>query len=222
MARREIDITYDVDNRRQIDSAGALADPKSVFYREQPLIRLTLVRSDLTAYTGLPASGTFTASLDNNFNTADALMAKTLDAGINVSGDWADVDPANGKVSIRLDCKTASYKTKIGTSEKLTNTKLELQGYEVGETDPSNVFRFELYAEGLQDDAGATPPAPEEDFYTKTEIDSLLVAKAAAAGSSDIEITDATKGLILKLGSTRYRLNLVSDGGVVTTQIVAL
>jgi len=181
MARREIDILFDVDNRRQIDSAGSLANPQSVFYREQPLIRLTLVRSDLTAYTGLPADGTFSACLDNNFDSTDTLMAKTLDAGINVPGDWADADPAAGKISIRLDCKTASYKAKVGTAERLTTTKLELQGYESGETDPSNVFRFDLYAEGIMDDGGATPPPVEGDYYTAAQVDALMAAYVAKA-----------------------------------------
>jgi hypothetical protein len=62
--------------------------------------------------------------------------------------------------------------------------------------------------------AGAAPTYP-----TAAEI---AAAYARLVGAADIEITDATKGLVLKLGSTRYRFNLVSDGGVVTTQIVAL
>jgi hypothetical protein len=59
--------------------------------------------------------------------------------------------------------------------------------------------------------AGAAPT-----YLTAAEI---AAAYALLVGSADIEITDATKGVIFKVGSARHRLTLVSDGGVITTNI---
>lgn len=54
------------------------------------------------------------------------------------------------------------------------------------------------------------------DVYTKTETDNVVALLALKTGSNDIEITDATKGLILKSpDGTRYRIT-VANGGTIS------
>jgi hypothetical protein len=175
MARRQIEVYFDVDNNRLIDSGGLLASPPSINYKEQPLLLLHLVRADLTAYTGLLATDVFTAAIDNDFDGTTDLMCLTSNSGINVPGDWASVSVAGGKLSIRLDAFTATFKSKLGTSSQLTNTYFELQAVPLGETYLSSIFRFQIYCNGLVNDGGVTPPEPESDYYTKAQVDANFV-----------------------------------------------
>lgn len=52
------------------------------------------------------------------------------------------------------------------------------------------------------------------DNFTELNTD-----KVSKVGSDDIEIDDENKGIILTLGANRYRINLVSDGGVVVLRV---
>jgi len=47
----------------------------------------------------------------------------------------------------------------------------------------------------------------------------LNTGKVSKVGSDDVEITDPDKGWILAFGGNRYRVNLVSDGGVIVLRV---
>ena len=54
----------------------------------------------------------------------------------------------------------------------------------------------------------------------QADLKNALALKADKIGTSDIEITDATKGVILKSANgTRYRITVDNDGSLITTAI---
>lgn len=53
------------------------------------------------------------------------------------------------------------------------------------------------------------------------EIEQLQLGDTLEGTSNDVEITDATKGVILKSANgTRYRITVDNDGSLITTEVV--
>jgi hypothetical protein len=221
---RKIFSTYDVDNEQLKNLLGeVMAGPPKLGLREQVLLCLTLVYADGTAV-AFGAADTFTAAVDTDFDDSTALMVYTINAGINAVGDWGVADPELGKLSIRLDCNTATFKNKIGTTPVLP-AYFELQSHDAG--DPALAFKikFDVTCTNLVDDNAALPdPSPAIDYYTAAQIDAMLPSYALKVGTSDIEITDATKGVILRTaGGDRVRITVVDTGaGVMAMSLTTL
>lgn len=175
---RKLFLTYDVDNRVLRTAAGErLPEPPRFYLREKALVCLSLVYAS-GSVVEFGAADVFTAAIDSDFDHTTALMVKTLAAGINVPGDWVAADPTAGKLAIRLDCNTDQFSAKLGTNERVTGTKLELQCIPAGETYIGSVFRFDVWCESLVDDSDDLPdPTPGSDYYNKTQADALLAAK---------------------------------------------
>ena len=66
------------------------------------------------------------------------------------------------------------------------------------------------------------------DSYTKSESDTLIVKatnelfndKVSKIGADDIEVTLATKGVILKSpNGTRYKITIADDGALISTAV---
>jgi len=197
MARRPIDIYYDVINRVLRDASGNVLRKEKyegMSYKENILLRLNLVKdASLTAYTEISPSATFEATVDDDFLSSDAPMVGTLNADINLVADWASVNVATGKLCIRLNGFTTPYKTKISSLEELSNTKFEIRVVEGGIY--TGKFRFPFRCYGTLADDGTTPPEPAEDFYTKTESDSRYE-----------QIQKGTQFLLANTGSNSYEL----------------
>jgi len=142
--KRIINIWYDIVNRMHRDSSGAqirFEDYPYITYTEKPTVRLRIVTDEnLTAWTDLDGSEEYSASIDNDFNhdSSSALMCKTLNANINVAGDWVaggQADPGAGEWSIRLDADNSNYQGKIASYQELAGTKFELLAFEAGSGD---------------------------------------------------------------------------------------
>jgi len=202
MAKRIIDIYFNVLTKRHQNSSGealAEADYPSIQYTEKPLVRCNLVIDNSnTPFTDLAGTETFSAAIDNDFSHADDPMCKTLNANINVGGDWSaggTADPTQGQVSVRLDADNTAYQTAIASSKRLRGCWFEIKALEAGTGDLIASFLMPFKCYNILDDAGSVPPAPTEDYYTKTESD----ARFAAAGEGFDFITDdvGNKGVAL-------------------------
>jgi hypothetical protein len=68
-------------------------------------------------------------------------------------------------------------------------------------------------AQHLDDGAVGTPPPASPTYLTAVEVAADYAKKV---GTSDIEITDATKGLILRDSVTNERIRLTIADGVIT------
>lgn len=200
---RKILALYDIDNRRVLTSSGETIPDRLEFgLREQVILCLSIVYADLSPYV-FGATDTFSAAIDNDFDSSTELMVKTENAGINVPGDWASADPEQGKLSIRLDCNTATFATKLATAESI-NAKFELQWHDAGAPALAGKFRFDVVCSGLIDDSATLPePTTPANYYTKSETDALLVVKGdvfGPASSTDARpaLFDGVTGKLLK------------------------
>ena len=179
--RRIINIYYDITEGIHRDSSGneiRSDEYPFISYKERALVNLRFVTdSSLTAYTGVAITNTFSASVDSDFDQDTPLMCKTEDADINVAGEFAggDADVAQGQFSIRLDAYNTGYQTKISTKLELSGTKLEVLGYETGTGDLIFVMRMYFRAMNIQDDSGAVPPEPADNYWTKAESDARFL-----------------------------------------------
>jgi len=135
MAKRAIDVYWDVVENIHRDASGSEIKKNEfpfVRYKEQVIVSLRLVTDgDNTAFTGLDGTEEYGASLAADF-AHDAIMAKTLDAGINVAGEWngdssGTADPTQGEFAIEIDADTNNFNTQIGTVEEKKNGVFELR-----------------------------------------------------------------------------------------------
>jgi len=213
MARRLITLYYDVVNRTLRSSDGFEIDEANIpyiHYREQCLVNLTLVTdSDLTAYTELSATDTFSATVNNKFNDS-TLMVKTQNANINLAGDWGTAggtaDVAQGQISIRLDANTTVFDSVMGELEEYLTTKFELQQYDASSL-LIGVYQFTFRCRAIQDEAGATSPNTPSNYYTKSQADTLFMTRVF---DNPLTITNnATTDIVLGAVAT-YRRFIVS------------
>lgn len=179
MSKRTVEIWWDVVNNvhRGVDG-NVLPKEKYpyIIFLEKPLVKLHLVTDvALTAYTGLTPTSVFTASIDSDFDHSTDLMCKTEDSGINVAGDWTDVNVGQGRLSIRLDADNTGYQTKISTLSEKTNCTFELLEFEAGSGDLVSATQIPYRCYNIVDGAGAVPPSPVGDYYTKAESDARFV-----------------------------------------------
>lgn len=186
---RIIDLYYDVTNQYLFDPVKGTKLPSSALpwirFREKPVVNLRLYAGSSTAtpYTGLDATWAFSAAIDNDWDHSTDPMCKTLDAGINVAGDWAggNADAAAGQLSIRLDADTAEYEEEVDAAltGEIRHTRMEVKAYD-GTPDLvwSDSFSFRCY--NLLDDDGSTTPATPANHYTMAEVDALIAGIEAA------------------------------------------
>lgn len=160
MAKRIIQIYYNTVNRylTDADDNPIVQDlyPR-IFENEKPRVHLTLRGYEgtaATAYQGLSASDTINAALDDDFDGATAVMAKTTSASINY-GAWADESKTAGKLAIDMDGSRAEFDAALGTAEEKLCT-FEVRAAASGETWPSAVFQMPMYAAALVDEADIT------------------------------------------------------------------
>ena len=208
MAKREILIWFNVITRKLQDSNGY--NVKTTAYEgatldEKPMMHLQLVQdTSNTAYTKLSDLDAHSGSIDTDFDIATNLMTKTFNADINQPGEWKDGGTALaslGQFSIPLDMKKAEVTSRLGKLAKLTTSRFELK---IIDTSADFVFKviFPFITYNLQDNNGTVGPAPEDDYYDKTEVDGLLngkvniilsgyTAKPVLAGTEYMYIDDA-------------------------------
>jgi len=167
---------YDVNACVLRDSSGNVL-PRSQFaslrYRELSLINLQLVTgSDMADYTSLAGDTVFEASVDNSFASA-SLMCKTLDAGINVTGDWKSssslqADPTAGEISIKINADTTGFRDTIGTNAEVPSTKLGVKAYNLN-SEMIDAWIMDIRAVNLVGDNSALPTGVSDNFEWFTD-----------------------------------------------------
>lgn len=155
MARRVIDLYYDVNQKLLRNSSGKVLS--SLLYPhvtrlEDVLFRVRLVtNANLTAYTGISASDTITATIDVDraIDESDEFMAYAGASSVNVDGDWVgdssgddQASVAEGEITIRMDMDTSRAATVFSTKEAVLNGVLEIR---VQDGSSSGANSFHLY-----------------------------------------------------------------------------
>lgn len=140
----------------------------------------------------------------------DNLMFVFDDDDVDIAGDWDDIDRATGKISIRISCNDDSFSDKLAdyTSGR-AQINLQVRRYPDGETEPSTILLDYCYAQDTVLSNSESAGNANVTLLTQTSGDARY---ARLAGAVDIEITDATKGFIIKdrITGTRYRMAMVN------------
>lgn len=226
MSYKKILITVNAETGVIVDSSReAVRDAflPRLYYGEIVIVCVSFVDSLGVAYP-LNESDLFELSIDKDFvhevsGEDDPLMAYSANDMVDISGDWASISRIGGKISIRVDCLTEGFLQKIASEENIP-VWIEIKRYIAGSADPSEFLRNKIYAKNVVKTTEGTPASADPEYYNAVQVDALLAAKADKAGSSDIEITDPSKGFILpdRTTSTRYRLFI--DNGILGIETI--
>ena len=175
--------------------------------------------ADSVAYTGVVNNGsgsyTFTVSktLDYVYESGDIGGFKTDLMALVENSNIVSTNKATGLFSFTIDTETRGFQIATQDKSRASSPRLEWQAFNVSgkriETQQENIQALNII-----NYVGFAPPVNIFDYYTKTQVDALLVAKADLVGADDIEITDAAKGVILKSDNgARVRLTLGNISG---------
>lgn len=214
-----IDIYYDINTDKQIDSAGgnSFSSP-NLKYQSHPTWRVYFKKVDKAANTvtavDVSTAVAWKAAIDDDFDHASEPMCRTLNENIDSS------QAALGIIDVLLDADTSPFATAIAALEKKRQVFFELRGFDITAEEVHSV-RIEIVALNIVDPNTGDPPDPPSDYYTKTQVDAIAAGKADKIGAVDIEITDATKGYILKDRTTSTRYRLFMDNGVLGYESIA-
>jgi hypothetical protein len=141
-----------------------------------------------------------TINVNTSGNSATATKLATARA-ITLTGDVTGTANFDGSAS-------------AGISATLANTAVSASSY----GSASAVATFTVDSKGRLTAASNTPIAIAQSAVTDLATD--LGNKADKSGASDIEITDAAKGIILKSANgTRYRITVDNDGSLTTSAV---
>jgi hypothetical protein len=205
-------IYFDWVNQVRVLANGSRdPNPVSLYYGEVPSWEIHVVTVSGTTLTAVNMSTAiaFASAVDDDFAISSDPWVRVLDA------DIVSTNKAAGIVTVPVDSNTSTFATGIGTSESAL-AYFELRGLNAG---GELVFyvRFAISAKNTLDPAGGVPPAPTGNYYTKTESDAKYLT---GAGALDIEITDASAGLILKDRTTATRYRFFVDNGIIGIESV--
>lgn len=174
------------------------SDKPQFHYGDKVVLCVSFVDNDGEAV-ALGVADSFEASLDTNFLHTDELMAYSANSQVDISGDWADIDRATGKISIRLDCETTGFAAKLSATQNIA-PYLEIKRYVDG--DGATVCQHKIVGKNNVHLDEGTPTDADPDYRTATAQDSIDQAKAD-------KVSDATSGNFAGLDSNG---NLTDSG----------
>ena len=151
---------------------------------ETSILCLSFVDSDLNAYP-FETNDSFELSIDKDFvhtvsGVEDPLMAYSANSMFNISGDWDSASLAAGKISVRINCNTTGFVSKIGFSESVM-AWLEIKRYPAGLSDASIILRNKCVTRNSVKITEGEPSSASPDYYTALQINTLMVAAEEAA-----------------------------------------
>jgi len=213
MSYKKILITVNAETGAIVDAADILnsirdAYRPKLYYGETVIFCISFIDATGAAY-ALNDTDLFEFSMDKDWiHGDDPLMAYSGNDMVDVSGDWTGISRTGGKISIRVDCLTEGFLEKIG-SEENAPAYIEIKRYVSGSAYPSEFLRDKIYAKNVVKTDEGTPASADPEYYSAIQTDSLLTAKADKNGATDIEITDATKGIIFRgADGSRVRMTM--------------
>jgi hypothetical protein len=167
-------------------------------------------QSETVAYTSYSlANGiyTFTVSKTLSYSYANndtcRIISQPIIAIENAAIDQTDKD--TGLFVLEVYAYTQPYQRKVLNKWEIDDCRI---GFYALDATPNDIcgclFKIRCFNR-LRDTAVIPPPPDESNYYTKSEADARYLE---LVGSSDIEITDASKGIILSFGAQRIRARI--------------
>jgi len=188
--------------------------------------------SDRVAYTAFDGTDTFTVSttlsntylLGDEVQVQDDLMAYSDDTQVDIAGDWADIDRATGKISIRINCLTDSFLRKIAEGDTNGQLLTWLQIRRVPNTETEYTTMMQDYCYSYNSVIGSLGGAGNTfiDYITQTQGD----ARWLKIGEGVLGPGSSTDNAIMRWHGTagadaQNSLVTIDDTGKLTMPAVA-
>ncbi len=174
---RTISLIWDVANQQLLNEAtlAALRSEREwpfMTYKEQVLVMLTAVQLVDGIATAIPFptdTVEYSAVIDLDYDYDTLPLVYCTASNINRTGDWEEdgyvgnADPSLGQMSLLLDGYVASFRNRLGTTEKSSKTYLEIKG-KSSDSKLTFVYRIPFVARNLMDDETGVPPSVWENY----------------------------------------------------------
>ena len=188
MAQLVTKFFYNIETRKLSNAAGlsrsgaAVVVPAVYLKQENPIFHVDFIRSDGSLVTDVfLADDVWGFAGDDDFDPGSTNMLLSADDQFNLPADRPDLDVAGGKICYRVNGDSAELDAAfvaLSNVEKLPKFFGEIQNFNLAAANPKSIFRFDMDALNLVNNAGAGPaPTPIGDFYTKVETDAKLAGK---------------------------------------------
>lgn len=126
----------------------------------------------------------FELSGDCDYDRENGLMFYAGPDQLNLPGDWADADPAQGKIALRVNCNTENFVAKLGGKKQLP-VSMEVRMTAADAVTRSILLRSTATAVNSIHLNETLPEAIKPEYYTTGQVEARLNTKA------DLEHTHA-------------------------------
>ena len=185
MSYRRIFLTVNPESGTLINPAdGSSASMPSLYYGETAILCISFLDSGLNIYP-LAGSDTFELAADNDFvHGSDPLMIYSGNDMVDIPGDWNNISRESGRISVRVNCMTDGFATKLGAAESIY-FNLELKRYIAGSSSPSIMMISKAKGKNVVHLSENEPVPSDVNYYNAAQTDALLRAGRELQFSSD-------------------------------------
>jgi len=196
----QIPITVNVATGAIVDPADGSAltrgaELPNFFYKGQSVLCVSFVDADLAAYP-LNDSDSFECSLDSDFvhsvdGETDPLMASSDSSMVDLDGDWSEISRASGKISIRINCNTTGFSSKIGSSSSIDGW-LEIKRTVQGSEHSSVLLQSKAVCRNVVNPNNDPADEEQSNFYSKSLSDARYATISHSHEISDVASLQAS------------------------------
>lgn len=165
--------------------------PETVIRRKDDLPVLVLGETVVFCLTFLDGNGdrmvfqsgdTFELSADVDYDRSadDPLMLYSGNDMVNLADDWADADPASGKISIRVNCNTEGFVQKLNDADSV-RVRLEVRRFSADSAMQSALLSTTATALNTVRLDGIPMAVELSSYYTSDQTDAVFARKTDLA-----------------------------------------
>lgn len=177
--------------------------PETVIRRKDDLPVLVLGETVVFCLTFLDGNGdemvfqsgdTFELSADVDYDRSadDPLMLYSGNDMVNLADDWADSDPASGRISIRVNCNTEGFVQKLNDADSV-RVRLEVRRFSADSAMQSALLSTTATALNTVRFDGVPTAVELSSYYTSDQTDAVFARKmdlAETRNDLDTVLTD--------------------------------
>ena len=165
--------------------------PETVIRRKDDLPVLVLGETVVFCLTFLDGNGdkmvfqsgdTFELSADVDYDRGadDPLMLYSGNDMVNLADDWADADPASGRISIRVNCNTEGFVQKLNDADSV-RVRLEVRRFSADSAMQSALLSTTATALNTVRFDGIPTAVELSSYYTSDQTDAVFARKTDLA-----------------------------------------
>ena len=165
--------------------------PETVIRRKDDLPVLVLGETVVFCLTFLDGNGdemvfqsgdTFELSADVDYDRSadDPLMLYSGNDMVNLADDWADADPASGRISIRVNCNTEGFVQKLNDADSV-RVRLEVRRFSADSAMQSALLSTTATALNTVRFDGIPTAVELSSYYTSDQTDAVFARKTDLA-----------------------------------------